>query len=113
MVINGHYIYDLIRKKPIVIEMPTNPTKMVVTDGFHITKPINIVYTKKQVRYFTVVCVIEDAQLLVGFIFTAVLYAMGFTSGFIMLQLLSMLPVFYFLYIYYINRKEFIRIQQV
>jgi hypothetical protein len=101
------------KSKPIVIDMPTNPTKMVVTDGFHITQPIELVYTKKAVRYFKIVCAIEDAQLLFGLLFTIILYAMGYTSGFLLLQLISMAPVFYFLFIYYINRKEFIRILPV
>jgi len=113
MVVNGHAIYPLVRNKPIVVDMPTNPTKLVVTDGFHITTPVNVTYTKTYTRYFTVVCIIEDAQLIIGFILTLVLYAMGHTSGIIFLQLLSILPILYFLFLYYIKRKDFIRIQPV
>jgi hypothetical protein len=113
MVVNGHSIYPLVRNKPIVIEMPTNPTKLVVTDGFHITRPVNVTYAKNYSRYFTVVCKIEDAQLIFGVILILLLYAMGYTSGIIFLQLLSMIPVFYFLFLYYIKRQDFIRIQPV
>jgi hypothetical protein len=113
VVVNGHYIYALVRNKPVVIDMPTNPTKLVVTDGFHITTPLNVTYSRNYTRYFTIVCVIEDAQLIVGVILILLLYAMGFTSGIIFLQLLSIVPILYFLFIYYINRKEFIRIQPV
>jgi len=86
---------------------------MVITDGYHITKPMDLVYTVKPVRYFTVACAVEDEQLLFGFLMTAALYGMGFTSGFIILQLLSMIPVIYLLFIYYINRKDFIKIWQL
>jgi len=113
MVVNGHSIYPLTRNKPIVIDMPTNPTKLVVTDGFHITSPMNVTYAKNYTRYFTVVCIIEDAQLIFSFILILVLYAMGYTSGIILLQFLSMVPIFYFLFLYYIRRKDFIRIQPV
>jgi len=113
VVVNGHSIYTLVRNKPVVIDMPTNPTKLVVTDGFHITNPLNVTYAKNHARYFTIVCIIEDVQLIVGFILTLVLYAMGLTSGIIFLRLLSVLPIFYFLFLYYIKRKEFIRIQPV
>lgn len=113
IVVNGQHIYSLVRNKPVVIDMPTNPTKLVVTDGFHITRPVNVTYSQKYARYFIIVCVIEDAQLIVGFLLMIILYAMGFTSGILFLQLLSLLPVFYFLFIYYINRKEFIRIRPV
>jgi len=113
VVVNGHYIYSLVRNKPVVIDMPTNPTKLVVTDGFHITSPLNVTYSRTYARYFTIVCVIEDAQLIIGFIMILVLYAMGLTSGIIFLQLLSMVPILYFLFLYYIRRNKFIRIQPV
>ena len=110
---NGHFIYALVRNKPVVIDMPTNPTKLVVTDGFHITAPLNVTYAKNYTRYFTIVCIIEDAQLIAGFVMILILYAMGFTSGIIFLQLLSVVPIFYFLFLYYIRKKDFIRIQSV
>jgi hypothetical protein len=113
VVVNGHSIYPLVRNKPVVIDMPTNPTKLVVTDGFHITSPTNVTYSKNYTRYFTIVCIIEDAQLIIGFILTLILYAMGLTSGIIFLQVLSLAPIFYFLFVYYIKRKDFIRIQPV
>ena len=113
VVVNGHYIYALVRNKPVIIDMPTNPTKLVVTDGFHITNPLNVTYSRDHTRYFTIACAIEDAQLIIGFIMTLVLYAMGYTSGIIFLQVLSTVPVIYFLFLYYIKRREFIRIQPV
>jgi len=93
--------------------MPTNPTRLVITDGFHITDPLELTYTKNPVRYFTIACVIEDAQLLGGFIITLVIYGMGLTSGILFLRVLSVLPILYFLFIYYINRKKFIRVKTV
>jgi len=111
--VNGHTIYSLVRNKPVVIDMPTNPTKLVVTDGFHITSPLNVTYAKNYIRYFTIVCIIEDAQLIIGFILTLILYAMGFTSGIVFLQVMSIVPIFYFLFLYYIKKKDFIRIQPI
>jgi hypothetical protein len=111
VVVNGHYIYALVRNKPIVIDMPTNPSRLVVTDGFHITPPVELTYTPKYTQFYKIVCVIEDDQLLVGFIIIGLLFAMGFTSGMVLLELLSMGPIIYFLFLYYINRKEFIQIQ--
>jgi hypothetical protein len=101
----------MVKNKPIVIDMPTNPSKLVVTDGFHITKPIELTYSPRHTRFFKIVCVIEDDQLIVGLIIIGLLYAMGSTSGIILLQLLSMAPVFYFLFLYYINRKDFIQLR--
>jgi hypothetical protein len=111
VVVNGHYIYSLVKNKPIVIDMPTNPSKLVVTDGFHITQPVVLTFSPKNTHFYNIVCAIEDDQLLVGIIIMALLYAMGSTSGMILLQLLSIGPVFYFLFLYYINRREFIQLR--
>lgn len=91
--------------------MPTNPAKLVVTDGFHITQPIVLSYSPRHTYFFKIVCAIEDDQLLVGFIIIALLYAMGATSGIVILQIFSMVPILYFLFLYYIKRKEFIQIR--
>lgn len=107
------FIYPLIRNKPIKITIPTNPSRVVVTDGFHITKPVNVGFTKDHTHYYKVVCAIEDDQLLVGLVIMILLYAMGTTSGMIFLQILSLAPIVYFLFLYYVNRKEFIRILPV
>jgi hypothetical protein len=111
IVVNGSFIYSLVKNKPIVIDMPTNPARVVVTDGFHITKPIDLAYSPKHTYFFKIVCAIEDDQLLVGLIIIILVYAMGATSGMIFLQVLSMAPILYFLFLYYINRKEFIQIR--
>ncbi|HEU0063468.1 MAG TPA: hypothetical protein VFQ58_00490 [Flavisolibacter sp.] len=95
----------------MVIDIPSNPSRVVVTDGYHITKPLDLIYSYTHTYYFKVVCAIEDDQLIVGFIIIVLLFAMGATSGIFFLQILSLLPLFYFLFLYYINRKEFIQIR--
>jgi len=111
--VNGTHIYALVKNKPIVVTIPTNPSRIVVTDGFHITKPLEVTYSNTRTYYFQIVCGIENDQLLVGTIIGGLVYMMGATSGMILLQLLSMAPVIYFLFLYYIKRKEFIQIRPV
>ena len=82
-----------------------------MTDGFHITKPLELTYSPRYTHFYKIVCAIEDDQLLVGLIIIILVYAMGATSGMILLQVLSMAPILYFLFLYYINRKEFIQIR--
>lgn len=109
--VNGRVIYPLVKNKPIVIDMPSNPSRLVITDGFHITQPMEFKYSYRDKNFFKIVCAIEDEQLIVGFLIIALLYAMGATSGMFVLQLISIAPIFYFLFLYYINRKEFIQIR--
>jgi hypothetical protein len=113
LIVNGTYIYSLVKNKPIIVSIPTNPSKIVVTDGFHITKPLELTYSHTCTYYFQIVCGIENDQLLVGTIIGGLVYMMGATSGMILLQILSVSPIIYFLFLYYINRKEFIQIRAV
>jgi len=111
VVVNGHYIYALVKDRPIVIDMPTNPATVVVTDGFHITEPVELTYSAKGTRFFKVACVIEDGQLLAALLIMGAMYLVGATSSLALLQLLSIGPVWYFLFLYYIKRKKFIQIR--
>jgi hypothetical protein len=101
----------LVKNKPVVVSIPTIPSQIVVTDGFHITRPLELNHSYARPHYFKIVCGIENDHLLVGSIIMGLIYMMGMTSGLIFLQLLSIVPVFYFLFLYYIKRREFIQIQ--
>lgn len=112
LVVNGMHIYPLRKNNPVLITMPTNPSRIVVTDGFHITRPLEL-KCRQQVSYFTIVCAIDNDVLVGGLIFMLMFFAMGATSGVWLLQFFSMLPIGYILFLYYIRRKEFIRILPV
>ena len=113
LIVNGTYIYSLVKNKPIIVTIPTSPSRIVVTDGYHITRPFEVTYSQSRTYYFQIVCGIQNDQLLVGAIIGGLVYAMGTTSGMILLQILSVAPILYFLFLYYINRKEFIQIRPV
>lgn len=106
------HIYNLRRNKPILVTMPTNPSRIVVTDGFHITQPLELKY-RQQILSFNVVCAIDNDVLVGGFIFMLMFFAMGATSDVLVLQLFSMLPIIYILFLYYVRRKDFIQIKPV
>jgi hypothetical protein len=112
-VVNGIQIHPLPDSRPVTITVMENNPKVVITDGFHFTKPMELVYHHLDTYYFKVICVIGDLQLIAGSLLLVVLYLIGFATGFFILKLVSFLPVLYFLFLYYINRKEFIQITPV
>lgn len=112
LVVNGMHIYSLQKGRPIVVTMPTNPARIVVTDGYHITGPVQITYSPQQKHYFTIACVVENDVLVGGGIFMTLLFFMGLSSGLLILQILSMTPILYLLFLYYVKRKEFIQIRR-
>ncbi len=107
------HIYNLRKNKPVRVIIPTNPSLIVVTDGFHITKPMQLKYTNRHTCYYNIVCAIDNDLLIGGLIFMLMLFAMGMTSGLFVLQVISTLPVLYMLVFYYIKRKDFIQLRPV
>lgn len=97
----------------MVITVEENNPKVVVTDGYHFTQPLELVYHHLHTYYFKIVCAIGDVQLLAGVLLLALLYLVGFATGIFIIKLLSLFPILYFLFLYYINRNEFIQIQAV
>jgi hypothetical protein len=113
VIINGVEIYPVKQGQQVVISLESNNPKVVVTDGYHFTKPLELVYHHLHTYYFKIVCAIDDTQLLAGCGVLVLFYLMGFVTGIFILKLLSLFPILYFLFLYYINRKEFIQIQAV
>lgn len=107
---NGREIYPLTNTKPVVIPVDANHPRIVITDGYHITAPLKLVYKELPVYCFKVACAISDQQLLGGFLVLVLLYLSGFYTGILALKVFSFLPVIYLLTFYYLNRKEFIRL---
>lgn len=112
-VVNGREIYPLLNTKPVVISVLENNPKIVVTDGYHITKPLKLVYSDLHICCFKVSCAISDKQLLIGALVLSILYLIGMATGITPIKVLSFLPLIYLVLFYYLNRKEFIRLVPV
>jgi hypothetical protein len=113
LVVNDMNIYSLRQNKPVVVHLPENPSKVVVTDGYHITPPVKIPHLKKERHYYIVACAIENDALIGCGICMLLLFSMGASSDTLVLEILSLFPIAYILYLYYINRKEFIKIRAI
>ena len=112
-VVNGKEKYPLTNTKPVVIPVPENNPRIVVTDGYHITRPLKLIYNDLPICCFRVSCAISDRQLLAGFMVLSVLYLAGMFTGLTPIKVFSFLPLIYLLLYYYLNRREFLRLVPV
>lgn len=110
VVVNNRDIYLLTNTEPVVIPVEKDYPQLVITDGFHFTKPVELEFKKPAYFNFNVVCAIDDMQLLGGSLLLVILYLLGFVTGIFMIKLVSFAPVLWFLFYYYINRRDFIRL---
>ncbi|MGC4036020.1 MAG: hypothetical protein QM764_08660 [Chitinophagaceae bacterium] len=111
VIVNGNNIYSLTSDQKLIISLFENNPKVVVTDGFHYTKPLELVYHNVHTYYFRVECIIGNPQLAFGILMIALCYLLGFWTGFFMLKLVSFFPIIYFLFFYYINRNQFLQMK--
>jgi len=110
VIINGKDIYTLVKGEKLIIPLTENNPKIVLTDGYHITKPLELVFHHIHTYYFNVVCVIDNFQLAAGIAATIIIYLFGLLTGFFIIKLASFFPLFYFLFFFYIRRKDFLQI---
>jgi hypothetical protein len=113
VVVNNREIYPLANNKPVIIPVEINYPRLVVTDGFHFAKPMELSYDGPGYYRFNVECAINDLQLLGGAFFLVLFYLWGFISGWIFLKVAAFVPVLLFLFYYYIKRKQFIKLTPV
>jgi len=112
-IVNGKAIYPLTDTKPVVIEVPDNNPRIVITDGYHFTKPLKLVYKELNVYCFNVVCAISDRQLLIGFLVLMLFFLTGIITGQLIFKVFSFIPIIYLLFFYYLNREDFIQLKPV
>ena len=93
-----------------MIPLEKDKPRIVVTDGFHFTKPMELNFKQPAYFNFNVVCAIDDFQLLAALLILAIFFMLGFLTGFFILKVLSFTPILWVLFYYYFNRKNFIRI---
>ncbi|MET0394681.1 MAG: hypothetical protein ABW019_16165 [Chitinophagaceae bacterium] len=110
VVVDSRHIYPLAGTEPVVIPVERQQPQVVVTDGFHFTRPLTLTFQQPSYFHFDVVCAIDDRQLLAGSLLLAIFYLLGFLTGIFILKLLSFVPIAWFLAYYYIRRRDFIRI---
>jgi len=112
VVVDDTEIYPLLNDQPVVIQVKDDHPRIVITDGFHFTRPLELKYHEPSYYNFAIKCSIDDLKLLGGLFVLCVFYLLGFITGFFWVKLFSFSPILYFLYLFYINRKGFLQITQ-
>ena len=112
VIVNNKQIYPLLNDKPVLIEVENSNTKIVISDGFHFTAPIELNYTQPSFYYFKVCSPVTDIQLWGGVFLTAFLFWLGMRTHFLLIQITSFIPVCILLILYYLKRRSFIVVQQ-
>lgn len=109
-IVNGNTIYPLPDSKPVVITVNEDKPKIVITDGYHITKPVTLLFKDADVAGFKVVCALNDWQLGASLVVLIIFYLTGYLSGLLLFKIFSFFPIIHLLLFYYLNKKDFFKL---
>ena len=112
VIVNNKEIYPLLTTEPVIIPVEDDHLSIVITDGFHFTRPLKLAYDQPGYFNLEVACIVDDLQLLGGSLLLVICYLLGFYTGLFILKLLSFFPIVWFLFFYYVNRKNFLQIKK-
>ena len=112
VIVNNKEIYPLLTTQPVIIPVEKDQLSIVITDGFHFTRPLRLTYDQPGYFNFEVTCIVEDLQLLGGSLLLVICFLLALFTGFLVLKILSFLPIIWFLFFYYVNRKDFLQIKK-
>jgi hypothetical protein len=111
VIIDGRIIYPVEKEKSLIIPVEHNYPSVVATDGYHVTLPVQLSYRNSNTCHLTLLCAVDDDQFSVGIVVLLLFAVVGVVSDIFIMMLISFIPIFYFLFYYYIKRKDFLRIR--
>lgn len=112
VVVNDRDIYPLKEKQPVAISVSSNPVKIMVTNGFHYSKPV-LLNTYQQDKYaLQADCLLDDLRLGYGFFLMFLLFGMYWITSMRIFQIAANLPILYMLYLVYFRKKDFLFLGQ-
>lgn len=112
VVVNDRDIYPLKEKQPVAITVSSNPVKIMVTNGFHYSKPV-LLNTYMQDKYaLQADCLLDDLRLGYGFFLMLLLFGMYWITSMRIFQIAANLPILYMLYLVYFRKKDFLFLGQ-
>jgi hypothetical protein len=109
IVVDGHDIYECREKEPAIIPCNRNVTRIVVTNGFHISRVVSV-KAKPGIHFYEVESYIDNIQLLSGLFLTLFFFNIYIFTGIRFFMLAANLPILIVLFIFYIKRKTLIQV---
>lgn len=97
----------------MLVELDDEHPKIVLTDGFHYSAPLQLNFDGPGYFSFEVVTPVSDWRLFKGGVVLSFLYLWAILSGFLLLKIASFIPIIVLLIYYYLNRKNFLKLKQV
>ena len=112
-IVNRSEIYELNEATPLVIPCNDRITTVVIGNGFHFSRTLEVNKQFQGTFFYQVDCIIDDVNLVYLTCLTIILFGMFLLTHMRGFMLVANFPVIYMLYVFYFQRKGFILITAV
>ncbi|MCR6721561.1 MAG: hypothetical protein NVV59_15045 [Chitinophagaceae bacterium] len=113
VVVNNKEIYPLPWNTPVLVAVEEDHPQIVLTDGFHFSRPRRLDFGGPGYFNFEVETPLSDWRLFKGGVVLSFLYIWASLSNFLLLKIVSFIPIIVALVQYYLYRRSFLRLRQI
>jgi hypothetical protein len=113
VVVNDHGLYELKEQSPLIIAADKLPVKIIVKNGFHLSKPFYINEPLKENFFIDIGCEADNERLWGSILTSTLLFIVFVATRLQLFMIMANLPLFYLIYKFFLKPKEFITIEKL
>jgi hypothetical protein len=106
-------IVELNHQQPVVVPATQEITSVVISNGYHLSRELELRFEHNKTYLYQVTCTIDDARLVTGILLSLLLFGLYILIGLIGLIIAANLPILYMLGVFYLDKRNFIQITAI
>lgn len=113
VVVNDTELYELKEQRPLIISAEKLPVKIVVKNGFHLSKTFFITRPLTENFFVDIGCEADNERLWGSLLTSALLFVVFNATRLQIFLIMANLPLFYLVYKFFLRPKEFITVEKL
>ncbi|HTB51757.1 MAG TPA: hypothetical protein VK718_03200 [Ferruginibacter sp.] len=111
--VNDTELYELKEQKPLLISANKLPVKIIVKNGFHLSKPYYINQPLRENYFIDIGCEADNERLWGSILTSTLLFVVFIATHLQLFMVMANLPLFYIMYKFFFKSKEFITVEKL
>lgn len=107
-IVNSNKIIELPEMVPVIIASNTPTTKLVIGNGFHFSKELEVASIPGNNFFYEINCIIDDIRLFYLIFLSLLFFLIFIITNLMVFMVIANLPVLYLCYVFYFLRKNFV-----
>jgi hypothetical protein len=113
VVVNDHDLYELKEQRPLIIPADKLPVKIIVKNGFHLSKAFIITKPLTENFFIDIGCEADNERLWGSILTSFLLFVVFNATKLQVFLIMANLPLLYLVYKFFLKPKQFITIEKL